>query len=55
MRRENSSLYETEKTKQVISISHTEPIIEPEGKLEIENSKSLVGKINAQSAHLKSR
>ena len=25
MRRENSSLYETEKTKQVISISHDEP------------------------------
>lgn len=25
MRRENSSLYETEKTKQVISISHAEP------------------------------
>ena len=28
MRRENSSLYETEKTKQVISISHAEPIIQ---------------------------
>lgn len=30
VRRENSSLYETEKTKQVISISHIEAYIEPE-------------------------